>query len=110
MNENGEPIEIEKEVRGTSNKMIEEFMLSANETIAEYAFWSEIPFVYRNHEAPTLEKIMTFNEFILHFGLSFKGKIDRDTPIHPKALQQILDTVKDTPRSVLSRQQCCIRL
>ena len=98
VNENGEPIEIEKEVRGTSNKMIEEFMLSANETIAEYAFWSEIPFVYRNHEAPTLEKIMTFNEFILHFGLSFKGKIDRDTPIHPKALQQILDTVKDTPQ------------
>ena len=41
---------------------------------------------------------MTFNEFILHFGLSFKGKIDRDTPIHPKALQQILDTVKDTPQ------------
>ena len=98
VNENGEPIEIEKEVRGTSNKMIEEFMLSANETIAEYAFWSEIPFVYRNHEAPTLEKIMTFNEFILHFGLSFKGKIDRDTSIHPKALQQILDTVKDTPQ------------
>ena len=98
VNENGEPIEIEKEVRGTSNKMIEEFMLSANETIAEYAFWSEIPFVYRNHEAPTLDKIMTFNEFILHFGLSFKGKIDRDTPIHPKALQQILDTVKDTPQ------------
>ncbi|MDR4079936.1 MAG: ribonuclease R, partial [Clostridia bacterium] len=98
VNENGEPIEIEKEVRGTSNKMIEEFMLSANETIAEYAFWSEIPFVYRNHEAPTLEKIMTFNEFILHFGVSFKGKIDRDTPIHPKALQQILDTVKDTPQ------------
>ena len=47
VNENGEPIEIEKEVRGTSNKMIEEFMLSANETIAEYAFWSEIPFVYK---------------------------------------------------------------
>ena len=54
VNENGEPIEIEKEVRGTSNKMIEEFMLSANETIAEYAFWSEIPFVYRNHVSPTL--------------------------------------------------------
>ena len=73
-------------------------MLSANETIAEYAFGLKYRLYAENHEAPTLEKIMTFNEFILHFGLSFKGKIDRDTPIHPKALQQILDTVKDTPQ------------
>ncbi|MBQ8301668.1 MAG: ribonuclease R, partial [Clostridia bacterium] len=97
VDENGEPVEIVKEIRGVSNKMIEEFMLVANETVAEYAFWSEIPFIYRNHEAPSLEKIMAFNDFILRFGLSFKGKIDRDNPIHPKALQQVLDEIKDTP-------------
>lgn len=97
VNEDGEPIEIAKEIRGTSNKMIEEFMLAANETVAEYAFWSEIPFIYRNHEAPSIEKITAFNNFIMHFGLSFKGKIDRDNPIHPKALQKILDDVAGTP-------------
>lgn len=97
VDENGEPVEIVKEIRGVSNKMIEEFMLVANETVAEYAFWSEIPFIYRNHEAPSLEKIMAFNDFILRFGLSFKGKIDRNNPIHPKALQQVLDEIKDTP-------------
>ena len=97
VNEDGEPVDIVKDIRGVSNKMIEEFMLVANETIAEYAFWAEIPFIYRNHEAPSLEKIMAFNDFITHFGFSFKGKIDRDNPIHPKALQKILDDVTGTP-------------
>lgn len=97
VDEDGEPVEIVKDIRGVSNKMIEEFMLVANETIAEYAFWAEIPFIYRNHEAPSLEKIMAFNDFITHFGFSFKGKIDRDNPIHPKALQKILDDVTGTP-------------
>lgn len=97
VNKDGEPVEIVKDIRGVSNKMIEEFMLVTNETVAEYAFWSEIPFIYRNHEAPSLEKIMAFNEFIMHFGLSFKGKIDRDSTIHPKSLQKILDDVTDTP-------------
>ncbi len=92
----GEPIDIVREERGVSNKMIEEFMLAANETIAEYAFWAELPFIYRNHEAPTLEKITEFNNFILPFGFSFKGKIDRDNPIRPKALQRILDEVAGT--------------
>lgn len=97
VDENGEPVEIVKEIRGVSNKMIEEFMLAANETVAEYAFWSELPFIYRNHEAPSLEKIMAFSDFIMHFGLSFKGRIDRDNPIKPKALQQIADAIKDSP-------------
>ncbi len=97
VDKDGEPIEIAKEVRGVSNKMIEEFMLAANETVAEYAFWAELPFIYRNHEAPSLEKIMAFNEFITNFGLSIKGKIDRDNPIHPKSLQKVLDDVTSTP-------------
>lgn len=96
VDDNGDPIEIVKVVRGVSNKMIEEFMLVANETVAEYAFWAEIPFIYRNHESPSFEKITVFNDFITHFGLSIKGKVDRDNPIHPMALQTILDEVKDT--------------
>lgn len=95
--EDGFPVSVENEVRGISNKMIEEFMLIANETVAEFAFWSEIPFVYRVHEAPSQEKIAAFNLFLKPMGLSIKGRIDNDNPIHPKALEQIMDKVKDTP-------------
>lgn len=92
----GEPVDVFVYERGVSNRMIEEFMLLANETVAEFAFWSEIPFVYRVHEAPSLEKITAFNLFLKPFGLSIKGKIDEDNPIRPKALEQIMDKVKGT--------------
>lgn len=93
----GTPTEIVKKIRGTAEKVIEEFMLLANETVAEYAYWSELPFVYRVHEAPSIDKITAFNEFLRNFNLTLKGKIDEDNPVHPKALQRILDSVKDTP-------------
>ncbi len=93
----GNPIEIVKRERGTSEKIIEEFMILANETVAEYACRSELPFIYRVHEAPTTDKITAFNEFLSNFNLSLRGKIDADNPVHPKALQRILDAVKDTP-------------
>ncbi len=96
-NENGEPVEVIALERGVSNRMIEEFMLVANETVAEFAFWSEIPFVYRVHASPSAEKITAFNLFLKPFGLSIKGKIDNDNPIKPKALEQIMDKVKGTP-------------
>ncbi len=92
----GEPVEIRPVCRGISERIIEEFMLSANETIAEYAFWAEIPFIYRVHEPPSLEKIQDFQRFIGNFGLALKGKIDIDSPVHPKALQQVLDQIAGT--------------
>lgn len=94
---NGEPTEVATLQRGVSNRMIEEFMLIANETVAEFAFWSELPFVYRVHSSPSEEKIAAFNLFLKPFGLSIKGKIDKDNPIRPKALEQIMDKVKGTP-------------
>lgn len=94
---NGNPTQIVKKIRGVSEKLIEEFMLLANETVAEYAYWAELPFVYRVHEAPSSDKITAFNGFLRNFNLSLKGKIDDDNPVHPKALQRILDAVKDTP-------------
>lgn len=97
VDEDGNPIEIIKIVRGKSEKIIEEFMLLANETVAEYAFWAELPFVYRVHEAPSAEKLTDFNAFLQNFNLSVKERIDGDSPIHPKSLQSILDSVKDTP-------------
>lgn len=95
VDENGFPSDIARAEKGISNGIIEEFMLCANETVAEYAFWAELPFIYRVHEPPSQEKITVFNEFIRNFGLVVKG--GKDGEIHPKALQQILDAVSGTP-------------
>ncbi len=94
------PLEIVSVDRGDSHRLIESFMLAANETIAQTAFWSELPFVYRVHESPSNEKITEFNEFIKNFGYSIKGKLDTET-IHPKALQKIADDVKGTPEEFM---------
>ena len=96
VDDTGKPIDIIKEERLISHKMIEEFMLLANETVAELAFWAELPFVYRVHEPPSLEKAKDFNAFLLNFGYSLKGKFDKDNPIHPKAFQQVLDKISGT--------------
>lgn len=98
--DNGNPIDVQKDVRGNSERLIESFMLSANETVAETAFWSELPFIYRVHEAPDAEKLTDFNNFIKNFGYSLKGKLDSDT-IHPKALQEIAKAVKGTPEEMM---------
>ncbi len=70
LNETGEPIEIKPHERNTATSIIEEFMLICNETIAEDYYWQELPFVYRNHEAPDEEKIKKLTQFIYNFGIS----------------------------------------
>lgn len=96
----GNPIDVKEDVRGDSHRLIESFMLAANETVAETAFWSELPFIYRVHEAPDTEKLTDFNTFIKNFGYSLKGKIDSEN-IHPKALQEIVEKVKGTPEEMM---------
>lgn len=96
-NEWGRPVDIVRLERGISNKIIEEFMLITNETVAEYAYWSELPFVYRTHEAPSEEKITSFNNFIRPFGKQIKGRFDEENPVHPKELQKILEEFLNTP-------------
>lgn len=98
--DNAEPVDVVLEERGISHKLIESFMLAANETVAETAYWSELPFVYRVHDAPSYDKLTSFNEFIKNFGLSLKGKIDSES-IHPKDLQRIGEEVKDTPLELM---------
>ena len=94
------PVEIKSYERGDSHKLIESFMIAANEAVAETAFWSELPFVYRVHEAPSNQKLTEFNEFIKNFGYFIKGKLDSET-IHPKALQDIALRVKGTPEELM---------
>ncbi|HKL80155.1 MAG TPA: ribonuclease R [Mobilitalea sp.] len=98
VDEMGKPIEIKPYDRNKAHKIIEEFMLIANETVAEDYFWQEIPFVYRTHDNPDEEKIMKLATFINNFGYSIKmGKED----IHPKELQKLLVKIEDTPEEAL---------
>lgn len=91
--EEGRAIDVVKEERRIANRMIEEFMLIANETIAEHFFWMDIPFVYRIHELPNEEKIENFNKFLASFGYFIKMK---DGEVHPKAIQILLGKVEGT--------------
>jgi len=87
LDENGKPLEIKPYERNSATNLIEEFMLVCNETVAEDYFWREIPFVYRNHEAPDESKIDAMKKMITTFGYHFKGQNE----LHPKEIQQLLE-------------------
>lgn len=86
----GKPISIYPYERRIANRIIEEFMLICNETVAEHIHWAKYPFLYRVHEEPDIEKLLEFNEFIHNFGYHLKGI---GGGIHPKALQDLLNKV-----------------
>lgn len=94
----GEPLEIRPYERNTATKLIEDFMLIANETVAQHFYWQELPFVYRTHDNPDPEKIETLSAFIRNFGYSIKMTQDE---IHPKELQKLLGRIMDTPEEAL---------
>ncbi len=97
LDEDGIPVDIVKEDRRIANKMIEEFMLVCNETVAEYMYWSEMPFLYRIHEEPDMEKINSFNKFVHNFGYMIKGTQE----VHPKELQRLTKEVKGKKEETL---------
>lgn len=92
--DNGNVTDVTKYKYTIANIIIEEFMLAANRTVAEHFFWLETPFVYRNHEKPSEEKISAFLKLCSLFDIIVKDKADN---IHPKTLQSILSKIKDTP-------------
>ncbi|MCY0874885.1 MAG: ribonuclease R [Firmicutes bacterium] len=91
VDENGAPLAIIRRERSIAEMMIEEFMLAANETIAEHFYWLEMPFLYRIHEAPASEKMISLNEYVHHFGYHIKAA---GGEVHPRTLQGILEKVK----------------
>ncbi len=91
VDEVGHPVDIVQRQRTIAERIIEEFMLAANETVAEHFFWLEVPFVYRIHEEPDITRMMEFNAFIHNFGYHVKGANNK---VHPRSLQQILEEVK----------------
>ena len=94
--ETGKAIDVTKYERKTSNKIIEEFMLVCNETVAEHYYWLNMPFVYRIHEDPDEEKMYEFSKFIHNLGYTLKGN-----EIHPRELQQLLIKIKNTKEESL---------
>lgn len=100
LDENGKPIDIKPYERAVSNRIIEEFMLVCNETVAEHMFWLNTPFVYRVHEDPDEEKLANFNIFLHNLGYYIKNTSE----VHPRTLQEILEKVKgEKEENIVSR-------
>ena len=94
LDEQGRPVELKAYERNTATKLIEDFMLAANETVAEDFFWREIPFVYRIHEAPDEEKIRKLAIFLHNFGYTMHVG---NHEVHPKEIQKLLAKVEGKP-------------
>lgn len=92
--ESGEPVEVSFRARGDAEKMIEEFMLAANEAVAAYMTHRNNPTVYRVHESPDPEKLRVFAQFARPFGY----RVDASKPNDTAQLQAVLDGAKDDPR------------
>ena len=94
LNNKGIPVSVDIAERRTANKLIEEFMLLANETVAEHFFWLEIPFIYRIHEKPAFEKVEQLKIFLQSMGMTLRGSADS---VHPRELSSILKSVEGKP-------------
>ena len=92
LDENGFAIDVSKYETYFANEIIEQFMLAANETVAEKFYWLQAPFIYRNHEAPDLDKLKDLNKVLYNFG--YKIKISKEDIIYPNEFAKILDDVK----------------
>lgn len=98
----GHPMEIKPYERNVATNIIEDFMLAANETVAQHFYWQELPFVYRVHDVPDPEKLQRLATFINNFGYYMKtvgksGSKVGSEEIHPKEIQKLLDKIAGTP-------------
>lgn len=91
LDEEGKPIDIKKYERRIANRIIEEFMLVCNETVAEEYFWLDLPFVYRIHENPDSNRIAEFNKFLSIFGYNIKGNLEE---VHSKEFKKLIQEIK----------------
>lgn len=96
LDENGHPVDIKAYERNAATRLIEDFMLMANETVAEHFYWLELPFVYRTHENPDPEKILKLASFINNYGYHIHTSNDE---IHPKEIQKLLSRIEGTPEA-----------
>lgn len=100
LDKEGTPLSILPYERNTATKIIEDFMLLANETVAQHFYWLELPFVYRTHDTPDPEKILKLGTFINNFGYHIKMKTS-DNEVHPKEIQKLLARIEGTAEEAL---------
>ena len=93
VDEKGKPIELSKRVQGTGEKLIEDFMIVANETVATYINNMELPFIYRIHGEPSQEKLNNFVNFVSMLGYKTVGKLKKSSP---QSVQNLLNQLRDT--------------
>ena len=98
VDEQGWPTDIVIRERTAAERLIEEFMLAANETVAEHFHWLQVPFLYRIHEDPKAEKLQRFFEFLTNFGIVVKGTGNK---VHPRALQEIVESIEGMPEETV---------
>lgn len=98
VDEEGKPTDVVIRERSIAERLIEEFMLCANETIAEHFHRMKVPFMYRIHEDPDSEKLTRFLEFITNFGYVVRGTA---STLHPRALQLLLEEVRGEPEETV---------
>ncbi len=102
LDKKGHPLEIKPYERNIATDIIEDFMLAANETVAQHFYWMEMPFVYRVHDVPDADKIRKLSLFINNFGYYMKSMDKRGSKVgsaevHPKEIQKLLDKIAGTP-------------
>lgn len=100
LDQKGNPVSIEPYERNVETDLIEDFMLLANETVAQHFYWMEVPFLYRTHETPDTEKIEKLATFIHNFGYHIKIKTS-DHEVHPKEIQKLLASIEGTEEEAL---------
>lgn len=102
LDKEGHPVDIKPYERNVATDIIEDFMLAANETVAQHFYWMELPFVYRVHDVPDEDKILKLSTFINNFGYYMKSigkakaKVSSEE-IHPKEIQKLLVKIEGTP-------------
>lgn len=106
LDKEGKPLEIKPYERNVATNIIEDFMLAANETVAQHFYWQELPFVYRVHDVPDAEKLQKLSTFIHNFGYYMKtvgktGSKVGSEEIHPKEIQKLLDKIAGTPEEAM---------
>ena len=98
VDEKGKAADVVLRERSVGERLIEEFMLAANETVAEHVHWMDVPFIHRIHEDPDEGKLQNFFEFVAGLGYAVKGKSNE---VHPQALQKVIDSVKGKPEEMI---------
>lgn len=111
LDKEGHPLEIRPYERNVATDIIEDFMLAANETVAQHFYWMELPFVYRVHDVPDADRIQKLSTFINNFGyymksMSKKGSKTGGEEVHPREIQKLLANIAGTPEEPLIARLC----